>query len=76
MSLTSQDCTDRVGSIPEYLTPDDIRQIAEARVQAELRDRAIEREADRLRKRLATPWWKRALAAVFPFKITITRRNP
>jgi hypothetical protein len=63
--------TDRVGSIPEYLSATDIKNIAEARVAAEMRDKAVEREVVRVRARMQKPWWKRILPT-----ITITWNKP
>ena len=85
MTRTSPDCTDcRVGSVPEhdeydrplqgYLSPAELRGIAEARVRAEIDSRNLDREIARARKRLSAPWWQRMLTAIFPF--TITRRKP
>lgn len=85
MTRTSPDCTDcRVGSVPEhdeydrplqgYLSPAELRNIAEARVRAEIDSQNLAREVARARQRLMAPLWKRILRTIFPF--TITRRTP
>lgn len=51
------------------MSPQEIKNLAQAEVEAETIRRQIEAEKVRIRERLARPWWRN----LFPYRITITR---
>jgi hypothetical protein len=53
-----------------------IRARAEEELRVELMRPAIDAEKARIRAAIARPSWWRRLLNLFPYTITITRRNP